>query len=65
VIIAASKEELKEIIARFCSISKEYGLELNQEQKQKTKTMFVDRLLINQPGVQTVAGYEVVSQFNY
>ncbi|KAK9871609.1 hypothetical protein WA026_012988 [Henosepilachna vigintioctopunctata] len=62
VIIAASKEEMQEIMTRLCSISEEYGLELN---KQKTKTMIVDRPHNNQPDVQTVAGYEVVSVVNY
>lgn len=62
VIIAASKEELQEVMTALCSISAEYGLELN---KRKTKTMIVDRLRNNQPDVRTVAGYEVVSQFNY
>lgn len=61
VIIAASKEELQEVMAVLCSISKEYGLELS---KRKTKTM-IDRLRNNQPDVRIVAGYKVVSQFNY
>lgn len=50
------------IAARLCSISEEIGLELN---KQKSKTMIVDRLHNNEPGVQTVPGYQVASQFNH
>lgn len=61
-IITASKEELQEIMDRLCTISKEYGLELN---KQKTKPMIVDRLHNNQPQVQHVTGYKAVSNFNY
>lgn len=50
-IIAAKKEEMVDIMDKLSSVSRGYGLNLN---KQKTKTMIVDRQNHNQPHIRGI-----------
>lgn len=61
-ILAASSEELEYVMNRLDTVSREYGLRINA---QKTKVMIIDRHRDNQPEIRNIAGYEVVSRFNY
>lgn len=61
-IIASTSAELEDIMTRLSTYSNAYGLQINMS---KTKVMIIDRLNNNQQNVTTVAGFDVVSHFNY